>query len=306
MTTYILGGAGFIGTQIATFMSSRQPLPTVVDIPHRLQRCSRLLTGCEQISVHEISAETVTPLIEPGDRIICLHWSSQPASSMIHLVDDARLNIIGTIELMTSAINAGAKRIIFASSGGTVYGNTERMPIREDFSLAPVSAYGAAKVAVEVYLNMLAATYDVTGISLRVGNPYGRYQLLGTPIGVIANFIRCLRERRPVTIYGDGSKVRDYISVSDVASAFAAATTEVIPSGAYNIGSGSGVSVSKIVEMLERMTSTKFAVMRTEDRSFDARSVILDNSKFRKATSWVPRIGLEDGIRAMLEYYDLD
>lgn len=302
MTTHILGGAGFIGTEIASALSAKRSDHSVIDVPHRLQRCASVLRGTKQHAVEQISAASVRPHLNENDRLICLNWSSQPASSMVRLVEDAKQNIIGTVELFTAAIDAGVDRIVFASSGGTVYGNTTVSPIKEDLPLAPVSAYGAAKVAAETYLNMLASTHGITGTSLRVGNPYGPYQLMGTPIGVIANFIRCLREKRPVTIYGDGSKVRDYIAISDVASAFALAITENIPSGSYNIGAGHGISVNGIVEKLENMTSERFEVVRIEDRSFDAQSIVLDSTKFKNVSGWKTKIGLEAGIRAMLEH----
>lgn len=301
MTTYILGGAGFIGTSIASVMNENKSRPVVVDVPHRLKRCRSQLEGVEQVPLDSLSTMSLVPLFKRGDNIICLQWSSQPASSMMHLVDDAQTDIIGMIDLFTAAINSGVKRIIFASSGGTVYGNTNRSPIPEDQPLAPVSAYGAAKVAVEAYLSMLAVTYGIVGISLRVGNPYGPYQLSGTPTGVIAHFIRCLQEQKPITIFGDGTKVRDYIAVTDVASAFAHAASKTAPSGAYNIGSSQGVSVNQIVSTLEKMTSSKFEIIKAEDRSFDAKSIVLDCSKFMEATGWAPQLNLEDGIRSMLD-----
>jgi UDP-glucose 4-epimerase len=212
----------------------------------------------------------------------------------------AQENVIGSIRLFSEAINAGVDKIIFASSGGTVYGHSSMEPVREDRPLAPISGYGAGKAAVESYLQVLSATHGISGISLRIGNPYGPYQLIGTPIGIIANFIRRAREDRMATIFGDGEIVRDYISISDVAEAFVMGLETPMESGAYNIGSGHGKSINDILSALNPLLPTPLRVEYVAQRSFDIQSIVLNCTKFSQATGWQPKIEFQSGLEQML------
>ena len=296
----LVGGAGFIGTSVAGALRARGDRVAVFDTRRRLDRAGALLDGVGTVAVDGLTKREIARHLEGSDVLIHLAWSSQPADSMLGMVEDASENIVGSINLFNEAAMVGVRRIIFASSGGTVYGNTDRVPIPEDRSLNPVSAYGVSKAAVERYLQLLAFHHGFNGISLRVGNPYGPYQLVGVPIGVMAHFIRRAVNGEPLKIYGDGSVVRDYVSIRDVAEAFAIATVQPLASGEYNIGSGKGLSINEVADLVEREVGRRPLRDYAPNRTFDAQRVVLDITRFSAATGWTPATDICDGIREMI------
>lgn len=296
----ILGGAGFIGVSVVDRLLREHHRVQVLDTQRRLARAAPLIGGASSLETDDLSAAEIASSLRGFDVLIHLRWSSQPANSMTGMVEDAKENIGGGVDLFNQAATVGVRKIIFASSGGTVYGNTDVLPIPEDRPLRPVSAYGVSKIAVERYLQLMAFHHGLDGISLRVGNPYGPYQLVGVPIGVIARFVRCSRDHEPVRIYGDGSIVRDYIWIEDVAEAFAIAVLRPIPSGEYNIGSGEGHSLGRIVDLIERESGRKLLREHVVDRSFDARRIVLDISKFQTLSGWKPQVPIAEGVRRMI------
>ena len=210
---------------------------------------------------------------------------------------DAQSNILPSIRLFDAAANAGVRRVVFASSGGTVYGSPRRLPVREDEMSKPLSAYGISKVAIEQYLSLYR---EFLPVSLRIGNPYGMYQLRGTTIGVMARYLRAALDGDVIEVWGDGSVVRDYIDIDDVVSAFRLAlTVEDLPAGAYNIGTGIGTSVGEIIDIISGLAHRKLEIRRLESRGYDVPSITLDPARFMLATGWSPTIGMVEGLGRM-------
>ena len=296
----LIGGAGFIGASVLARLLEEGHDVTVADTARRIARIEPLLRGATAIAIDEGPEADSRAALKGRDVVIHLAWSSGPAQSMAHMIADADANIIGGLSQFNQAADEGVGKIIFASSGGTVYGNAAALPIKESDPLSPVSAYGVSKAAVERYLDLIAFHRGPTGISLRLGNPYGPYQYVGTPIGVIANFIRRLRQGQPIEIYGDGDVVRDYLWIDDAADAFAAAVRADLETGAYNIGTGEGHSLNEIASLIEDAMGIKAARVHLEGRNFDASRIALDYSKFEAATGWRPRVALRDGLAKML------
>lgn len=302
MRVVITGGAGFIGAStIDAFINSGDDV-TVIDTKRRIDRVQNMMSRTQSISLDDITTNNIGDFLSGAELLIHLAWSSEPADSMTGMVEDARTNIVGSLDLFRKAAEAGVQKIIFASSGGTVYGNTDHLPIGESEPLNPISAYGVSKVAVERYLQLIAYHHELTGVSLRIGNPYGPYQLAGLSIGLIANFIQRVRNKQALRIYGTGEIVRDYIWVDDVASAFAAAAKSPLASGEYNIGSGEGYSINSVAKMVESEYHCENNREYLTHRSFDAEKVILDTSKFRRFTEWRPSVEIGDGIKLMVDY----
>lgn len=296
MRVVIVGGAGFIGTAVAAGLRSDGSDVAVLDSPRRIDRVRDVLSGIE-CHPFEISGDDARPFLRAGDALIHLACSTNPASSMRSFGHDAESNILPSIRLFDAAADAGVKRVVFASSGGTVYGAPQRLPVREEEMSAPLSAYGISKVAIEQYLSLYR---EFLPISLRIGNPYGEYQLRGTTIGVMARYLRAALDGDVIEVWGDGSVVRDYIDIDDVASAFKLAlAVKDLPAGAYNIGTGTGTSVAEIIDIISNLSHRRLEIRRLEGRGYDVPSITLDPGRFMRATGWSPRTGVAEGLGRM-------
>jgi UDP-glucose 4-epimerase len=293
MRVVIVGGAGFIGTAVAAGLRSDGSDVAVLDSPRRIDRVRDLLAGIE-CHPFEFSSGDARPFLQSADAVVHLACPTNPASSMRSFGRDAESNILPSIRLFDAAADVGVRRIVFASSGGTVYGAPRRLPVCEDEMAAPLSAYGVSKVAVEQYLSLY---HEFLPVSLRIGNPYGEYQLRGTTVGVMARYLRAALAGDVIEVWGDGSIVRDYIDIADVASAFKLAlSVEDLQAGAYNIGTGSGTSVSEIIEIVSDLSHRQLEVRRLEGRGYDVPSIVLDPGKFMRATGWLPKTGVVEGL----------
>lgn len=297
----ITGGAGFLGSAIAerclsqnhdTHVTILDPAPPSSAL---IERYADRVEHCAFSIDDFVGAERSVSY----SAVIHLAWANTPATSMAAPEQDVSKNLLSGIRLLEKCSEWNVGRFIFASSGGTVYGSLISDRADEAHPTAPISIYGASKLAFEHYARAIGASRGFSAISLRVANPYGAYQLRGTPIGSIANFILAAHRGDPITLFGSGDVIRDYIAIEDVASAFGLAISEVVPSGAYNIGSGRGVSLNDIIAILERVIGRPVLVHRRDARAFDVPRVVLDCRRFMTVTHWRPDEDLEAGIRRM-------
>lgn len=281
---FICGGAGFIGQAVTESLLATGAHIHIADKQYRLDRLPPMPENVS-LSPYHFSVDVFPQEILKGyDALIHLAWTTVPSSSMKSVSYDAKTNIVSSLDVFDSAVNCGVERIIFSSSGGTVYGNPDRLPVSENSKTQPQCAYGASKLAVEHYLSV----YDkINGVSLRIGNPYGAYQFIGTPIGVIARFLLNIKNNMPIQVWGSGDIVRDYLSVEEVAKAFTlAVTSDSITEGPYNIGSGRGTSLNELISVIFEVTQLEVPVKYRPSRGYDVQSIVLDSAKFAEATGW--------------------
>lgn len=222
-------------------------------------------------------------------------------------IGDAQENVIGTLQLLDLAREAGVARFVFCSSGGTVYGQTTGTePIPEDTPTHPVNAYGASKLACETYVRL----YDVSNASglgggmrtltLRVANPYGPGQNIARAQGALTTFCHHAVHDEPITIWGDGSVVRDYIQVRDVGEALILAANAPAHGTEINIGSGKGVSLRELIALITEIMGRPLDVSYAQDRSFDVPRNVLDIGRARQLLGWRPRTSLRDGVAELI------
>lgn len=297
MRVLIVGAAGFIGCGVARALEGAGIGVRLADTATRLERCRDLLAG-QDARVFDFSTQRAPPgLLDGIDAMIHLGCTTNPAHSMDAMAFDADSNIGSSIRLFEAARDAGIRRVVFSSSGGTVYGVPAELPVRESAATDPLSAYGVSKLAIEKYL---AICPGVDGISLRLANPYGVFQLRGAAVGVIARYLLVVSRGGPLEVWGDGSVVRDYIAIDDVAEAFVAAASgrDVAP-GAYNIGSGSGASIADIIDIVFRVSGRRVPVNYLAARGYDVPAIVLESSRFARETGWQARTELTDGIMAL-------
>lgn len=300
MRVAIVGGAGFIGSSIAQLLAKEEIELGIFDTEEKLRKHTKLLQSYRTTIFPYPDVSDLDRHLNGYDILVHLACTTEPESSMESMIYDARTNIVPSLELFQAAMDAGMERIIFSSSGGTVYGIPRTLPAKEDDAGNPICAYGVSKLSIENYLGLYANSGLIKGISLRIGNPYGLFQFEGTTIGIVAHFLTAISKGNELQVWGDGSIVRDYIDIDSVARAFVTAiTSSSLPSGSYNIGTGRGISINELIELLFKVTGRRVPVKYNKGRSFDVPGIYLDSSRFSSLTSWRPGIPPEEGIRNM-------
>jgi UDP-glucose 4-epimerase len=197
--------------------------------------------------------------------------------------------------------NADVKRIVYLSSGGTVYGTPKSLPITENHPTNPTCSYGIVKLAIEKYLLMYSELYQLDATILRPSNPYGPGQTHKGVQGFIGTCIDKINDGQPIIVWGNGSVVRDYVYIDDVVTACLAAMKgqEI---GPVNISSGAGYSLNQIINMIEKYKGEAVEVVYQSKRSFDIPEVILDNQLAKQSLGWVPQTPIERGLSLTLQH----
>jgi UDP-glucose 4-epimerase len=269
----LLGGTGFIGTALA----------------RRLQQ--------DQMSVHIVGrndGERIERLLPQCSTVIHLACATTPGSSAIH--PDLELgNLALTLRLLEMLRTQPQTHLIFFSSGGTVYGNPERLPVTEDSPIAPLSNHGAGKAAQEAFCQAHRAHGHAVTI-LRPSNAYGPGQTIKSGFGLIRTMLECARSGAPLEVWGDGENVRDFIYIDDIVEATARFIKLPQDSGTYNLGCGVGFSINQVKGIVEAQSGKELQTIYRPARGIDVRSVVLDNHRLTARLGWQPGVGLADGV----------
>jgi UDP-glucose 4-epimerase len=213
------------------------------------------------------------------------------------------LNLRGSINVIECARRYGAKKFIYISTGGAVYGEPEYLPCDENHPINPICPYGASKHSVEHYLYMYQVNYGLKYIVLRYSNVYGPRQSPYGEAGVVAIFTRQMVAGEPVVINGDGDQLRDYVYVGDCARANVMALTSERSSAIYNLGTGKPTSVNEIYEMLKTVTAYPRDAMHGPAKLGETRHIYLDVRKAQAELGWQPLVDLPEGLRHVVEHY---
>ncbi len=222
------------------------------------------------------SVSSLREILRGVNMIYHLSWSTIPSDSNLAPSEDARVNIIGAVRLLESVERGVNPRVVFASSGGTVYGRLFQTPASEEHPLNPLSAYGVSKRAVESYLDFFARLGKIRPISLRIGNVFGPGQDSTRPFGAVTHFTRNALSGAPVGLFGDGSVVRDYVYIDDAVDALVRAGHAAHASHALNIGSGEGRSLNDVVAALQMHFDEPIKVEHMPVRPFDVPVSVLE------------------------------
>jgi UDP-glucose 4-epimerase len=321
MKALVTGGAGFIGSNLVDALLARGDEVTIVDdlsTGRRVNLEGALANGAElvELDIRDAAALAELAAARGPERIFHLAAQIDVRKSLQYPAFDAAINVGGTANVLEAARAAGAPRVVFASTGGAIYGEGEgqRLPLSEDAPLAPMSAYGQSKFAAEGYLGLYERLYGVSSIALRFGNVYGPRQDPLGEAGVIAIFCGKLKSGERPTVFGDGAQTRDYIYVGDVvAAALVAAESEA--SEPINIGTGRETSVLELVETLARLSEggatsspppgnkspQTFEPEFAPPRPGEVQRIALDASRAERLLGWRPAQSLEDGLRLTLD-----
>ncbi|MBN1364470.1 MAG: NAD-dependent epimerase/dehydratase family protein [Syntrophaceae bacterium] len=299
MKALVLGGNGFIGSHV---------VDSLLDAGHSIRVFDRFperfrppLANVEYVTGLFGDAFSIAEALTGVDVVYHLIGTTVPGTSNLNPTTDIEDNLIASVSLLEEMVKTGVKRIVYLSSGGTVYGNPERNPTTEDHPLRPICSYGVVKVAVENYLFMFQQLYGISAVVLRPSNPYGPRQGHVGVQGVISTFLKKLLKNEPLLVWGDGSITRDYLYVADLARICLIAGESEI-SGVFNVGHGKGYSISTIIETISKVVGEKPVVRHEPARHFDVREIVLDITKVRKYFGWNPEINLDDGIKTQWEW----
>ena len=294
----VVGGAGFIGSHIVDELLAGNYSVRVFDLPRRERTNLAHVLDCVEVVEGDFtnSADIERALMDVN-YVLHLAGTTLPQTSNENPIYDAESNLIGTLRMLQAAQVADVKKVIFISSGGTVYGVPEKIPITETHPTQPICAYGITKLAIEKYLHLYYRLYGLDYVVLRVSNPYGeRQQSVGAQQGVVSVFIDCLQRGQPIKIWGDGSVARDFIYVQNVARAFVLALTSTSCQHVFNVGSGVMTSLNDLLSMLARITGIKPRVEYSPGRLTDVPNNVLDTTLIRTELGWSAITPLEVGL----------
>jgi UDP-glucose 4-epimerase len=296
----ILGGLGFIGSNLIEELLDHGEKYNIFifDIPGKNNRFAdkvKLIHG--DFSNFE-SLESIFSQIRI-DIVIHLISTTIPASSNEKIIYDIEANLVPTVHLLKLLVKYKVPEIIFFSSGGSVYGVTGEEKVDESHSTFPISSHGTIKLTIEKYIHLFQELYGINYLILRVGNPYGPYQSSDDQ-GIINVFIRKILKGEKLVVRGDGSAVRDYIYVKDVARIVRFLMEQGITNDIINIGSGKGVTINAIIDILDRITCKRNQVDFKDPLPSDVPKIVLDTTKLNNLIK-IDLCNLEDGIRRTYE-----
>lgn len=242
-------------------------------------------------------AEPVRELVCGVDAIYHLSWSTIPADWRLAPSEDARINLLGSLRLIENIEHGARPRVIFASSGGTVYGRLKETPAREDHPLHPLSAYGVSKLAVESYLEFFASAGKIRPVSLRIGNVFGPGQSATRAFGAVTQFTKSALAGAPIRLFGDGSVIRDYVYIDDAVDALSRAAGADDAPQALNIGTGEGRSLNEVIAVVQKHFRELLKVEHLPARPFDVPVSVLDSTRALREIGWAPKTSFEEGVR---------
>lgn len=303
MRILVTGGAGFIGSHIVDAYLAEGHEVAVVDnlSTGRRANVDRRAT-LHEVDIHSRELEPIFAAFRPE---VVNHHAAQ-ASVKVGQADpvhDLEVNGAGTARVAQLAVAHGARKLIYASSGGTVYGDPESLPVTEDHRIAPRSNYGASKYTGELYVQLAARTSDIEYTIFRYGNAFGPRQDPHGEAGVVAIFAGLMRAGQPCTIDGDGEQRKDYVYVGDMARAnvLALATGNGLVA---NIGTGEGTTVNHIYRVLSEAIGNSIEPRSAPPRPGDVRNFWLDCSRAKAALGWEPTVSFEEGIALTVASFD--
>ncbi len=304
MRTLLLGGSGFIGSHLADqLLSSGHE----VSIFHATGASRQNITHLGQdirIVEGDFNNGDFASILRGVDVVVHLVNSTFPGSSLGSPIYDIQSNVISTVRLLDACRDASVSKIVFLSSGGTVYGIPQYVPIDEQHPLNPISPYGISKLMIEKYLAMYHHHYGLDYTILRLSNPYGSRQDPYRGQGVLAAWMHRLMFNKPIEIWGDGSVIRDYIYIKDAVRAIELAIIHITKEKIFNVGSGVGLSLTELREKLEYCTGKLMQVDHKVMQKVDVPVNVLNIELIERTLDWSPLTSIDQGTSLMWDDFN--
>jgi UDP-glucose 4-epimerase len=300
----VTGGAGFIGSHVAdAYIAAGHDVAILDDFSTGNEANAN--GQAQQFRVDVRNREAVAAAISAFRPEVVNHHAAQSEvpKSVADPAFDAMVNVVGGLNVLQASVDAGARKFIFISTGGALYGEPDTIPAGEDHPVRPLSPYGTSKFAFEQYLGTFQRTYGLEYTVLRYANIYGPRQDFYAEEGrVIAIFASRMIAGRPVTIDGDGEQARDMLHVADVAVANIAALYRG-GGGTYHISTGIPVTINELFRKLAILTDYKLEPTFGPRRKGDVFRIALDNARAKQDLGWEPKLDLEEGLSQTVEYF---
>ena len=294
----VTGGAGFLGRHL---IADLLEAGFVVRCFDRVKP-EWITKDIDFIEGDFTASHILAPAVKGADVVIHLVSTTLPKSSNEDPQFDAISNLSGTINLLDIAVKFKVKRLIFISSGGTVYGRPSSIPVAETHSTNPLCSYGIIKLAIEKYLRLYHCLYGLSSCTLRLSNLYGEYQRIDTGQGAIAVFCDKALKNETIDIWGDGAVTRDFLYVKDATEAIMKAIFSEYSGGEINIGTGYGTSLNQLISIIESVVKRKILFRYLPHRTFDIQEIYLDISEAKRQLQWSPSTPLRDGITQVVKW----
>ena len=305
MKVLILGAAGFIGTNLAITLSKEaENMMTLVDVKKEYFKEIEKLNLDNVIIKEAIFSEETNfdDVVSGQDVVYHLVSTTVPTTSNQHIEQEIKANVIVTIKLLDACVKQKVKKIVFISSGGTVYGKEVSCPISEDTATNPISAYGIQKVTIEKLLYLYHHLHGLDYRVIRLSNPYGPYQRPNGILGAVTTFTHRAITGQEIVVYGDGRVVRDYIYIDDAITAIINIANGESKYKTFNVGSGNGTSVKELLEQIETTLKCKLNITYAEERKVDVPINYLDVSRYESQYGTLCKITLQEGILKLAEF----
>ncbi|MGD0999141.1 MAG: NAD-dependent epimerase/dehydratase family protein [Candidatus Brocadiia bacterium] len=302
MRILVTGGAGFIGSHVAD---------RYIELGHQVAVLDDLSSGkpenvnprAKLFRMSLLDERLAGAFDEFRPEVVSHHAAQVNVRRSVDAPEfDATVNVVGSVRLFQAAAAHGCGKVIYASSGGACYGDPPKLPAREDTRVRPLCPYGVSKYAAEKYLELFGLLNEMRFTVLRYANVYGPRQDSHGEAGVVAIFSELLLEGKTPTIFGDGTKTRDYVFVSDIVQANVLAL-DAGDGGAFNVGTGREVSDDQVFAAVRDAVGVKIEAVHSEFRKGEVQRIALDASRIRDELGWRPRVAIEQGIPKAVEFY---
>jgi UDP-glucose 4-epimerase len=299
----VLGGGGFMGMHLCKALTARGYPVRVFERPvSESLSAERARGSIEWVYGDFANQNDVAAAVAGCEIVFHLISTTLPKNSNDNPIYDVETNLVGTLGMLEAARTSGTRRVIFVSSGGTVYGVPKQVPISETHPTDPICSYGITKLAIEKYLDLYQRLHHLDYRVLRIANPYGEGQRPDTAQGAVAVFLNRALNDEPIEIWGDGSVIRDYLYISDVVDAFMRAAEYSGDSRIINIGSSSGYSLNDVLKAMEDLLGRPIERTQLPARPFDVPINVLDSTLARQELGWEARVPLRDGLARTLRW----
>ena len=303
MKVLVTGGAGFIGSNLVDRLIDKRYEVVIVDnLSSGHEKNINKKARFYKMDIQDSELEKIFRKEHPD--YVSHHAAQKDVRiSVADPIFDAKINVLGTLNILQNCITYKVKKIVFASSGGAIYGEQEKFPASETHPVRPISPYGITKLVAEHYMFYYKTIYGLDYVSLRYSNVYGPRQDPYGEAGVVAIFIQKMCNGEKPIINGDGEQTRDFVYVGDVVTANMHAIDSITGSGIYNIGTGVETSINQLFDHLKAILNPQIGKEHCPAKQGEQKRSVIDNSLAEKILQWKPQVSLKDGLRNTCDYF---